>query len=54
MAWISKFCRQHPIKITDNLAKNIERLEEKLKEAQDYINTWYEVEDRCSGDGQTR
>ena len=46
VAWIRKFLRQHPIRITENMARNIENLGEKLAEAQEHINEHYEVEDR--------
>ena len=35
------------MKIGENLARNISNLEEKLQEAVDHINTYYEVEDTC-------
>lgn len=46
VAWVRKFLRQHPIKLGDNMAKNIQNLMAKLEEAVDHINTHYEVEDR--------
>ena len=46
VAWIRKFMRQHPVKITSNLAQNISNLEAKLQKAQQHINSQYEVEDR--------
>lgn len=47
VSWVRKFLRQHPVKIGENMARNISNLEEKLQEAVDHINTYYEVEDTC-------
>ena len=48
VSWVRKFLRQHPVKIGENMTRNIERLEEKLQEAVEHINTYYEVEDGCT------
>ena len=39
--------RQHPIKLTSSMPRNIGRVTELLQEAVDHINTWYEVDDLC-------
>ena len=46
VAWVRKFMKQHPVKLGTNMERNISNLVEKLKEAEDHINTYYEVEDR--------
>ena len=46
VAWVRKFLKQHPVKITHDLSRNIANLEEKLQEAVDHINEFYEVEDK--------
>ena len=45
VAWVRKYLRQHPVKIGKDMDKNIEGLVEKLKEAEEHINNFYEVED---------
>ena len=45
VAWVRKFMRQHPVKLGTNMGKNISNLVDKLKEAENHINTYYEVED---------
>lgn len=45
VAWVRKYLKQHPVKIGKDMGKNIEGLVEKLKEAEEHINTFYEVED---------
>jgi len=45
VSWVRKFLRQHPVKLGENMDRNIGRVEEKLLEAVDHINTHYEVED---------
>ena len=47
VAWVRKFLKQHPVNIVENMDRNIKSLEEKLGEAVDHINTYYEVEDLC-------
>ena len=38
--------RQHPVKLGTDMARNISRLVDKLKEAEDHINTYYAVGDQ--------
>ena len=46
VAWVRKWMRQHPVKLGTDMARNISTLVDKLKECEDHINTYYEVEDR--------
>jgi hypothetical protein len=45
VAWVRKYLKQHPVKIGSDLGKNIEGLLAKLKEAEEHINAFHEVED---------
>ena len=45
VAWVRKFLRQHPIKMGTDMDRNVQKLVDKLQEAEDHINEHYEVED---------
>ena len=45
VAWVGKFLKQRPMKLGSNMDRNISNLAEKFKEAEEHINTYYEVEE---------
>ena len=45
VALVRKFLRQHPIKMGPDMDRNVQKLVDKLQEAEDLINEHYEVED---------